>query len=596
MCPRSFFSDRSMLGAIGSMRLDVRRRTIGRVDVMRGPAGYRIHCEQPSFDLLEWNTAGLRRALGKTLRELRALPKFARFAFKRIRCLKYILLAVLTRDLNAIVSDAMKQLIERYVLALEVYGPRKVTFFPWMNNCMIRYWFGRLRPMSIHWRVCGSHCALLVSLAAVALTFAPSGKSAGPQSVTVAANQSQMDSWWIDLEKGEAEASRALLDLCDHAQEAVPFLKDKLRPLTISSGQVKALLLKLNSPDEHLWKPAFAELEYFDPRLAIELPELMERVTESPARQRMVEVLSEREPGSLKDKQIDLSPVGDGFNFFSQGVGSWWAEPKVSKINSYRWSTFKRKWTRAQRAIVLLEQIGTPEAASILKAMATGHPEAVPTKLAKDSLARLKAAKRPLESCWDDLEKGAAEASRASLELYSRAPEAVALLKDKLKPLTITSGQVKALLLKLNSADEHLWKSAFAELEYFDPRLAIGLEELMDRVTESPGRQRMVAVLSERDPAWLDGKEIKLRRGAFFNFFTDRSSWWAENRVSEINGNSWGIVKRKWTRAERAIVLLEHIHTPEAISILKEMATGHAEARPTVIAKEALARIDGKVK
>ncbi len=61
------------------------------------------------------------------------------------------------------------------------------------------------------------------------------------------------------------------------------------------------------------------------------------------------------------------------------------------------------------------------------------------------------------------------------------------LLKGRMKPLTISSGQVKALLLKLNSQDEHLWKSAFEQLEYFDPRLAIGLEELMDRVTESPG-------------------------------------------------------------------------------------------------------------
>ena len=412
------------------------------------------------------------------------------------------------------------------------------------------------------------------------------------------ADDKQMEAWWSDLEKGEAESSRAILDLYDHADQSLPFLKDKLKPLKISSGQVKALLLKLNSADEHLWKTAFEEFEYFDPRLAIELPELMERVTDSPGRQRMVEVLSEREPGTLKDKQIDLSPVADGFNFFSQGVGSWWAEPKVSKINSQRWSTFKRKWTRAERAIALLEHAGTPEAAAILNSMATGHPEAAPTKLAKDSLARLQAgkSKRPLESCWVDLEKGTPEASRASLELYSRAPEAVVLLKDKLKPLTITSGQVKAWLLKLNSQDEHLWKSAFEELEYFDPRLAIGLEELMDRVTESPGRQRMVAVLSERDPAWLEGKEIKLRPGAFLNCFTDRSSWWAEHRVSEINGKSWGVVKPKWTRAERAIVLLEHIHTPEGISILKEMATGHADARPTVVAKEALARIDGKAK
>ena len=196
---------------------------------------------------------------------------------------------------------------------------------------------------------------------------------------------------WIDLANGDVKASRALLDLYDRAKEAVPFLKEKMKPLKISSGQVKALLLKLNNGDERVWRAAFEELEYFDPRLAIELPELMERVQESPGRQRMVEVLSERDPGSLAGKSIELRPVGDGYNFFAPEFGSWWAEPKVSRINSARWSDIKRKWTRAQRAIVLLEHIGTPEAVSILKEMAAGHPDAQPTKVAKEALERIAA-------------------------------------------------------------------------------------------------------------------------------------------------------------------------------------------------------------
>jgi hypothetical protein len=46
-------------------------------------------------------------------------------------------------------------------------------------------------------------------------------------------------------------------------------------------------------------------------------------------------------------------------------------------------------WTRAVRAIVLLEHIGTPGAVAILKDMATGHPDAQPTKVARDCLERL---------------------------------------------------------------------------------------------------------------------------------------------------------------------------------------------------------------
>ena len=180
--------------------------------------------------------------------------------------------------------------------------------------------------------------------------------------------------------RGKPRPRCALLELYDHAKEAVPFLKLKMRPLKITSGQAKALLLKLNSGDEHLWKTAFEELEYLDPRLAIGLPEMMERVTEPPGRQRLVEVLSEREAGSLAGKEIKLLPAGEGFNFFARGEGSWWAEPKVANLNSNRWSTFKRKWTRAERAIALLEHVQMPEAIALLKDMAAGHPDAVPTK------------------------------------------------------------------------------------------------------------------------------------------------------------------------------------------------------------------------
>ena len=63
-------------------------------------------------------------------------------------------------------------------------------------------------------------------------------------------------------------------------KDTVAFLKKNMKPLTISSAQVKALLLKLGNDNESVWKPAFEELEYFDPRLAIDLQTLMDRYTE----------------------------------------------------------------------------------------------------------------------------------------------------------------------------------------------------------------------------------------------------------------------------------------------------------------------------
>ncbi|MGP0069042.1 MAG: hypothetical protein ACLQGP_36260 [Isosphaeraceae bacterium] len=231
--------------------------------------------------------------------------------------------------------------------------------------------------------------AVVLGVVAMAPVNAP---SSGGEPAAV--DEKSMEAWWVDLEKGDTVATRALLNLADRPKDTVAFLKKKMKPLTISSGQVKALLLKLGNGNETVWKPAFEELEYFDPRLAIDLKTLMDRYTEAPTRQRMVEVMSGREAESLKGKEIELWNVGqgDGFNFFAKpNFGSWWAEHRIERINSDSWRNTKKKWTRAVRAIVLLEHIGSPDAEAILKEMATGHPDAHPTKVAREALKTLAA-------------------------------------------------------------------------------------------------------------------------------------------------------------------------------------------------------------
>jgi hypothetical protein len=49
---------------------------------------------------------------------------------------------------------------------------------------------------------------------------------------------------------------------------------------------------------------------------------------------------------------------------------------------------------------------------------------------------------------------------------------------------------------------------------------------------------------------------------------------------------------KDWTRAARAIAILEHIGTPEARAVLKTMSDGVAEAPPTRAASEALDRLN----
>ena len=47
-------------------------------------------------------------------------------------------------------------------------------------------------------------------------------------------------------------------------------------------------------------------------------------------------------------------------------------------------------WKRAERAVTVLERIGTPEAREIVRQVARGEPEALPTQAAQAALERMK--------------------------------------------------------------------------------------------------------------------------------------------------------------------------------------------------------------
>jgi hypothetical protein len=199
----------------------------------------------------------------------------------------------------------------------------------------------------------------------------------------------QMESWWEDLAKGDPEASRALLHFAAMPMQSVAFMKEHLLRLKISDEVMNKLLTDLGSDDELVWKSAFEQLEYFDPRLNKDLPTLMDDVADPPARNRLVALLCDEPADTYTGKHIRLTPSGGviGEYNFVAGNSAWWAEGKVSNLSGGPvWERGKKKWTRAVRAIVLLENIGTPDAMAIVRDMATGNEDAQPTKVAKQVL------------------------------------------------------------------------------------------------------------------------------------------------------------------------------------------------------------------
>ena len=103
----------------------------------------------------------------------------------------------------------------------------------------------------------------------------------------------------------------------------------------------------------------------------------------------MVAVLNGQHVDTYKGKLLTLMKTGkDSFQFFDGNI-TLWAEHHVERLMFRAGDGHKQKWTRAVRAILLLEHVGTPEARALLKSMASGHVDACPTRSAKDALARL---------------------------------------------------------------------------------------------------------------------------------------------------------------------------------------------------------------
>ncbi len=222
---------------------------------------------------------------------------------------------------------------------------------------------------------------LLASM--VATAAAPVPKS-NPDQV-----RKDLNAAWLDLlSADEQTAGRALLRFASHHEDSVEYLKGKLRPFKLTKERANKLLADLGGVDEKVAKQAFEEFNYFDPRLALGEQELRDALLEKPASRMLGAVLCDLPIDGLSgEKWHWYSPDHRVYRFnCGEAVCNRDAAIAVDLVGTVG---PKASWVRATRAVVVLEFVGTPEARALLAVMATGHPDAAPTKAAKRAVERI---------------------------------------------------------------------------------------------------------------------------------------------------------------------------------------------------------------
>ncbi len=198
-----------------------------------------------------------------------------------------------------------------------------------------------------------------------------------------------------------------------HPEQAVAFLKFRLKPLRLSRKEGEAILARLFSADAKSWRGAFRELQTVDIRLAMSMDEAcaLARTADDRGRLVLAQTIWDVEVGG------DFEP-DDRFQFVDYEYRDW--PVQLGRVSGWHTTELKRpdipaedfpkgfrlggvahlgntlressgrRWDREKSAIHILDAIGSESALALITDMATGHPDAAPTRVAKAVLKRRK--------------------------------------------------------------------------------------------------------------------------------------------------------------------------------------------------------------
>ena len=245
-----------------------------------------------------------------------------------------------------------------------------------------------------------------------------------------------------------------------------------------------------------------------------------------------------------------------------------------------------------------------------------GVPAPAPVRIAPVPAEAPEVKTKKLEELWGLLlVSDEVSSTRALLELTARPKaDVVAFLDGKLKTLKLSADRARKLLADLGSEKRDVAIAAFEELNTLDPRLVLTVAEVLTGLPDGTHRQRVVAVLLNQPldayegcslvyesaadvsaklgrefPGQIQMDELPNRPAGANPIF--KGSTAVSETVAELARWRW---HKDWGRATRAVMLLEHIGTPEAVKVLERMASGHEDASPTKAAKDALKRLNGR--
>lgn len=207
--------------------------------------------------------------------------------------------------------------------------------------------------------------------------------------------------------------------------------------------------------------------------------------------------------------------------------------------------------------------------------------------------------RQQLNGAWADLLSADEQvAGRALLRMASSGDLAVEYLKREVRPLLLTKERAETLIADLGSGDEKKERAAFEELSYFDPRLALGYDEILDLMFEPMMRKEQPA--ARKLSAVLLDVPIDALQGERFHMYTPDRKVYRFNCGEAVRDRDTAIAveligtagrKATWVRLTRAVVVLEFVGGDAAREALTDLAKGHADAAPTKAAKAALARL-----